>query len=294
MKEKLRKIEELTNSLPRAERAVAQAILEKPEIISLSTLAEVSKHTGTSDASIIRFCRKLGYSGYAEMKKDFILAINNNDNILSKIEEATENSTVIENLYKIYERNMMTLKETIALADPVDYEAAVDIILKARGLWFFGAGDAAAVCKLFHFKFSRLGYIGGSPDDPVMQLIDASAMTDQDVAIVITYEGNSRNINNAVKVAKQRGAKIILITKTRRSSIKEFADVTIFISTSDITVGKDIIVRRVAEQMIIDALYLTLLSKQDRGMVKQLNDAATACDLNKEYYRKKESAKDEH
>lgn len=59
------KLRFLIPTLPRAEKAVAQALLEKPELICLMTLAELARETDSSDASIIRFCRKMGYSGFS-------------------------------------------------------------------------------------------------------------------------------------------------------------------------------------------------------------------------------------
>ena len=58
-------------SLPRAERVVAEALLENPEAISGLTLAQLAKETGSSDASIIRFCRRMGFKGYTDFKTAF-------------------------------------------------------------------------------------------------------------------------------------------------------------------------------------------------------------------------------
>ena len=76
MNELMVKLRFLIPTLPRAEKAVAQALLEKPELICLMTLAELARETDSSDASIIRFCRKMGYSGFSEMKQAFANALN--------------------------------------------------------------------------------------------------------------------------------------------------------------------------------------------------------------------------
>ena len=58
----------LIPTLPRAEKAIAEALLDNPEAITVMTLAELAKESGSSEASIIRFCRRLGFRGYTEMK----------------------------------------------------------------------------------------------------------------------------------------------------------------------------------------------------------------------------------
>ena len=53
----------LIPTLPRAEKAIAEALLDNPEAITVMTLAELAKESGSSEASIIRFCRRLGFRG---------------------------------------------------------------------------------------------------------------------------------------------------------------------------------------------------------------------------------------
>ena len=65
----------LLPSLPRAEKAIASALLENPEAITHLTLAEIARESGSSEASIIRFCKRMGYDGYSSMKEDFIRAL---------------------------------------------------------------------------------------------------------------------------------------------------------------------------------------------------------------------------
>ncbi len=146
------------------------------------------------------------------------------------------------------------------------YEAAVQALLEAKSIHFFGAGDSAAICQLFYFKFHRLGIPGSAQQDAVMQLIEASNLGPGDVAIAISYEGKSRTVVNAMRVAKERGATVICITKMSKSPLLKLSDINLFIATSDVTVGKDIVARRMAEQMIVDTLYLTLLVRQKKIM----------------------------
>ena len=279
MNELMVKLRFLIPTLPRAEKAVAQALLEKPELICLMTLAELARETDSSDASIIRFCRKMGYSGFSEMKQAFANALN--DSSIMTVEEIHKEDSVLDNLQKVYKSNMQTLTDTILLADKEAYEEAVQVLLKAKSIHFFGTGDSAAVCQLFYFKFGRLGIPGSAQQDPVMQLMEASNLGPGDVAVIISYEGKSRTVLNAAKVADERGATIICITKMSKSPLLRLSDISLFIATSDVTVGKDIVARRVVEQMVIDALYLSVLVRSDKGYEKRLNSASKSFELNK-------------
>ena len=213
------------------------------------------------------------------MKQAFANALN--DSSIMTVEEIHKEDSVLDNLQKVYKSNMQTLTDTILLADQEAYEEAVQVLLKAKSIHFFGTGDSAAVCQLFYFKFGRLGIPGSAQQDPVMQLMEASNLGPGDVAVIISYEGKSRTVLNAAKVADERGATIICITKMSKSPLLRLSDISLFIATSDVTVGKDIVARRVAEQMVIDALYLSVLVRSDKGYEKRLNSASKSFELNK-------------
>lgn len=279
MNELIVRLRFLIPTLPRAERAVAQALLEKPELICFMTLAELARETDSSDASVIRFCRKMGYDGFTDMKQAFLHALN--DSSITTQEEIRKEDSVLDNLHKVYKSNMQTLSDTILLADGNAYEEAVQALLSANSIHFFGAGDSAAICQLFYFKFHRLGIPGSAQQDAVMQLIEASNLKSGDVAIAISYEGKSRTVINAMRIAKERGATIICITKMSKSLLLKLSDINLFIATSDVTVGRDIVARRVAEQMIIDTLYLSVLVRTDKNYTKHLNSTSKFLELNK-------------
>jgi len=269
----------LLPTLSRTEKAIAQALLEKPELICITTLAELARETDSSDASVIRFCRKMGYSGFSEMKQAFVNALK--DSSIMTVEAIKKEDSVLDNLQKVYKSNMQALTDTILLADGEVYEEAAQALLSAKSIHFFGVGDSAAVCQLFYFKFRRLGIPGSAQSDAVMQIIEASNLGAGDVAVVISYEGKSRTVLNAMRVAKERGATIICITKMSKSPLLRLSDINLFIATSDVTSGRDIVARRVAEQMVIDALYLSVLVRSNKDYDKNLNSTSKFLELNK-------------
>mgnify|MGYP003307909254 CR=1 FL=1 len=94
------KVRFLLPSLPRAEKAFAEAILENPEAISQLTLAAVARESGSSEASIIRFCKRMGYDGYTAMKEDFIRAVSDTSGIEAEGIEVTDDiGTILKKVY---------------------------------------------------------------------------------------------------------------------------------------------------------------------------------------------------
>ena len=266
MNELLVKIRFLIPSLPRAEKAFAQALLENPEAITQLTLAAIAAESGSSEASIIRFCKRMGYHGYSGLKEAFTAAISEGEEIHEEGIEETDDIDVIQN--------------TMVLAND-GYQAALDAIISAKSIHFFGVGDAFAACQFAFMKFCRLGIPCSAYSDVMLQYITADNLRPGDVALAISYEGRSRNVVQAMKIAKLRGATTISITKMNKSPLLKYTDISLFTSVSDLTVGRDKVTRRVADQFILDVLYLGYITKTKRDYSKRLKRTQTAIDCNK-------------
>ena len=277
MNEVVVRIKFLMPSLPKIEKRVAQAILDHPEGIVDMTLAELARETNSSDASIIRFCRRLGLNGYTELKNQIQFDYSSNDYVEEKIES---NDSMTEILKKVFQSNVKALEDTLVLASD-EYEKALDVLMNAKSISFFGVGDAFAVCQLAHMKFGKLGYRTSCHTDNVFQLMQAGNMGPGDVAFAVSYEGRSKNIVESMRVAKERGATTIALTKMNKSPLLRVSDIKLFIATNDLTVCRDIVARRVADQMIIDTLYLGVLAKADNDKKQHLKQMRRIIDNNK-------------
>ena len=84
-----------------------------------------------------------------------------------------------------------------------------------------------------------------------------------------------------MKIAKERGAVTISITKMNKSPLLRYTDISLFTAVNDLTVGRDKVTRRVSDQFILDALYLGYTTKINKGYKKQLQKIQTAIDCNK-------------
>lgn len=278
MNELLVKIRFLIPSLPRAEKAFAQAILENPDAITHLTLAAIAVESGSSEASVIRFCKRMGYHGYSDLKKAFMTAIEDGSEVHEGEIKETDDIGVI--LKKVFQSNVQTLQDTMVLANE-GYEDALDAIVSAKSIHFFGVGDAYAACQFAFMKFCRLGIPCSAYSDVMLQYMTADNLGPGDVALAVSYEGRSRNVVQAMKIAKHRGATTISITKMNKSPLLKYTDISLFISVSDLTIGKDKATRRVADQFILDVLYLGYITRTKRDYSKRLKRSQSAIDCNK-------------
>ena len=267
----------LLPELPRAEKRIADALLENPEAIEQMTLAQMAGGSGASEATIIRFCRRLGYDGFTTLKEAFTEANHADPASLISIREQDDMATILDKLYK---NNLEVLSETMAIKGN-DYERVLNALLRAKSIHFFAVGDACVVAKLCYLKFKRLGVSCSAEEDVMCQMITASNLTPGDVAIAVSYEGRSRNVVEAMKIAKERGATTISITRRDRSPLLQYTDIKLLISAHDLTIGRDKITRRISDQLILEALYLGYESRISSSERERIRHTQQAIDRNK-------------
>lgn len=279
MNELFVKLNFLIPTLPRAEKVFAEALLENPETILQMTLAEAARESNSSDASIIRFCKRLGMHGYSDLRQAVSLAVA--DKSGTGYEETVESSDDIKAIMKkVFQSNVQTLQNTVVMADEKNYRRAVDALVNARSIHFFGVGDAFAACQFAYMKFLRLGVNCSAQSDVMMQFMGANNLGPGDVALAVSYEGRSRNVNQAMEIAKKRGAVTICITKMNKSPLLKYVDIPLYISISDLSVGREKVTRRVADQFILDVLYMGYVARRP-DFAKRLKRSQLAIDSNK-------------
>ena len=278
MNELLVKINFLIPMLPRAEKAFAQALMEHPEAVSTMTLAEIARETGTSDASIIRFCKRLGFHGYSELKQACGAALKEQEDVYDG--QVTAADSITDIMKKVFQSNVQTLQNTMVMADD-SYQKAVDALVNARSIHFFGVGDAFAAAQFAFMKFCRLGIISSAHSDVMMQFTVANNLGAGDVALAVSYEGRSRNVVQAMSIAKKRGATTIAITKMSKSPLLKYTDIPLYIAISDLSVDRNKVTRRVADQFILDVLYLGYISQKQKDFSKYLKRNQITIDYNK-------------
>lgn len=278
MNDLLVKIQLMMSSLPKSEKIIAEALLENPEAIEHMTLAQLSRESGASEAAIVRFSRHLGFDGYTAMKQGFITSRENQP--VPSDRDISQHDSMHTIMEKIYKNNVLTLSETLSLAGD-EYDRAVDALVKAKAIHFFGTGDAYAVARLAYMKFKRLGIVCSCDEDVMLQMITASNMSEKDVAIAVSYEGRSQNVVRALKTAKQMGATTISITKMTKSPLMDYTDITLRIAIHDLTVGREKVTRRISDQFILDALYLGYANRSKKNFKELLVRTQIAIDGNK-------------
>ena len=265
------KIRMLYDTLGGAEKKIADWIFENPgKIISLS-IVELAEKCKCSEATIVRFSRKIGLEGYQDLK--IALASESKTTVSTSI---SADDTAIQMFDKACNEIYCSLELTKKTLDPDALAVAADAICKAGKIALFGLGNSASVALDASHKFIRAGLNATACSDNHMQMIVASHLGRGDVAIAVSHSGSSKDIVEALKVAKEHGATTIAITNVGKSPIDKVSDVVLHTSSAETDYTILALNSRIAQLAIIDTLYYYVVFNLSDKAIESIKETERA------------------
>lgn len=239
------------------EKQVADFILKNPESIIHSTINELADDLNVAEATVFRFCKRIGFKGYQAMKialaSEVMAPITQ---IHEEIKEDDNEKTVAE---KIFKSNIQTLENTLQMLDYDSIQKAVHLLLNANRVEFYGTGGSSVIAMDAYHKFVRAGIKAFSFTDSHFQIMSASQLGPDDVAVVISHSGTNKDTINILNIAKKAGAKAIGITGFPKSPISQKVDVALFTSSEETEYRSEALASRIGQLSLIDALYVNMM-----------------------------------
>ncbi|AJS58216.1 MurR/RpiR family transcriptional regulator [Paenibacillus sp. IHBB 10380] len=265
------KIRDMKDSLTPVERMVAEYILGNMDDIphlSIKNLAQLSK---TSDASVLRFCKTMGYSGY----RNFIVSISASLGSMDEeqkdqytdIQPGDDLSIIISNISR---NNIKSIDDTHSIIDRNEVARAVKALRRSHRIVFFGIGASGLVGMDAEQKFTRINKMCHTYTDGHSQLTAASLLEKNDVAIFISNSGDTVEILDALEIANKNGACSIAITKYNKSELADKAKIVLSISTPELTIRSGAMGSRIAMLTVIDILFAGVASAEYQNVKKYL------------------------
>lgn len=253
------------------ERIIEEYIVENKEEIPRLSVNGLATKSHTSDASVLRFCKTLGYRGY----RDFIVAVSTalgsadkEESAYTDIQPGDDLQTIISNVSR---NNSRSIEDTLRILDREAVQRSVDLLRKAERIDFYGVGASGLVCMDAQQKFSRIGKICFAYTDGHSQLTAASLLRKGDVAVLISNSGDTLDILNTLEVAKRSGATIVAVTRYVKSELASQADLLLNFSTPEITIRSGAMGSRIAMLTIIDILFTGVASADYKNIKALLN-----------------------
>lgn len=206
----LGRIHQSLGRLSRAEKRVAEWVLAHPRQAIDSTVAEVAQACATSEPSVIRFCRRMGLSGFRELTIRLTEALSRPDSLVHRdvsAQDSTSDATV-----KVVEAAIQSLIDLRAALSVMPFDAVVTRMTQARQFVFAGLGASGHVAGDACHKFFRLGTPCSALLEPPSIRQFAAIADERDVLFLVSKNGNSTDLCDAAREARNNGALVVAIT----------------------------------------------------------------------------------
>lgn len=255
------RLREILGELTPSERKVAEFILSHPRSILEMSVAQLSGESGGSQAAIIRLCKSMGVKGYPELKLKVAGDLNQSEEQF-EYREIRPDDSIERIIQTVSANNIQSIRDTVTILDPKTVENAVESLSGAKRIFFYGLGASNLIAQDAHHKFLRINKTSHSFADPHLELTSAVMLNPDDVAVGISYSGETAHVIECLKEARSCGAKTISITKYGNNSVASHADYPLYTSSTENEIRSGAMSSRMTQLNVIDILYLGVASRE--------------------------------
>lgn len=271
----LKMLQNMLEQLPASERKIAQFILENPQSILNSTVNDIGAQAKTSGAAVIRLCKSLGLKGFQDLKVRIA------GDLVKPAEQGYRDIEPGESYFSIVQKttsnSIQSIRDSAEIINYEELERAVQTLLSAQNVHFFGIGASNIIAKDAQQKFLRIQKNATAfTDTHLVATLIANAKED-DVVFAISHSGETAEVVKVMSLAKERGVKTISLTKYGQSSVASLADIKLFTSYSGEAAFRSAATSsRLAQLYMMDIVFLSMATVQYEQTVKAIDQTREA------------------
>jgi DNA-binding MurR/RpiR family transcriptional regulator len=249
----------LLPSLSPAERRVAQVVIDEAATAAHLTISDLAERAGSSETTVIRFCRAMGFGGYSELRLTLAAEAGRADSagadesIGSDISETDDLAQVVK---KIAFADSRAVEDTAMQIDIAVLEQVVGLVAGARRVDIYGVGASGFVAQDFQQKLHRVGRIAYAWSDLHLALTSAALLDERDVAFGISHTGTTMDTIEAFTEAGRHGARTVALTNFPKSPIARVADHVLTTAARETTFRSGAMSSRLAQLTVIDCVFV--------------------------------------
>lgn len=249
------------------EKKIASYILQNHADVINMTIGELAKASGTSVATISRFCRKCNVDGFHHLKISLAREIVESEGGAA-VSNDISRSDLAQSLQNILANKTEELRQTVSMIQPGTLDKILNCIQQANLVQLVAVGNTIPVAIDGAYRFSEIGIKAVSGTIWETQLAFSMLLGKGDVMIAISNSGESRQVYKMVSEAKKNGITTIGITNNPESSIGSIADYHIQTVTREKLFLNEFCFSRVSAMTVIEILYLFLTAGQKESYEK--------------------------
>lgn len=248
-----------------AERRVADVVLGAPSEAVAKTITELAEACRTSETTVIRFCRTVGFRGYPELRLALATELGRDaargDNHKELGADIARDDTLREIVEKIGYADARGVEETVGQLDLDALESVVDAVAGAGRIILYGLGASGFAAVDLQRKLLRIGrsaFVFGDPHDA---LVAAALLRPGDVAFGMTHTGTTVETVHVLREARRHEAVTVAVTNAAQSPAARAADLVLTTAVRETTFRSGAMSSRIAQLAIVDCIFVAVAQR---------------------------------
>ena len=256
-------------NMTKSEKRISDFIFNNTDTVTHMAITNLAQCCSVSEATVVRFVRKLGYRGYNDFKVELAKETQKGDFENIMVTGTINRDDSIQTIAKkYYEVSINSLEHTMSLLNYDEIEKAAGLIIKARKVHFIGIGYSGNTAVDSKYNFMRIGIDTDAYTDAHTMIMICSIVDKSDVVFAISHSGNTQEIVNSLKVAKKNGAKIICVSSNGSSKIAHYADGLVTYVSTETKFQTGSIPTKIAQYFVLDLIYTEVVRNSiNRGAI---------------------------
>ena len=251
-------------SATESEKEVLRFLINQTREAVEMDIHTMAKKCFCSPATIVRICKKNGFSGFKELKQALWNDMNFSKQLMQVNLDAPSGEKIPNIVANVLNTNIMAIQNIYNLLDFDELDRIVALLLSQRYVYLYGIGASFLVAKDFQQKLERINKRTFLYEDIHLQLISS--------AIIVSYSGITKEIIEIAQNVKMCGGKIIAITKYGTNKLSSMSDFNLFVPMLEKPLRVGASSSRVSQLSVVDIVYNTYISlEKDKSMEKILS-----------------------
>ncbi|SEJ04198.1 transcriptional regulator, RpiR family [Alkalibacterium gilvum] len=236
-------IESMANLLTPLEKKIAQYFIGEHDSTTDFSSKAVSERLYVSQASLTRFAKKCGFSGYREFIYQYQESFN---------ETKPLSSSLMTSVFDSYQE---LLNKSYSMIDREKLMEIIDLLLSQKRVYIYGKGSSGLVAEEMKFRFMRIGLVCEAITDNHVMQMNQVVLDDECLVIGISISSETSEVLNGLQMANKRGSKTVLLTANKTNEVVDYCDVIQFFAIKDNLGFGNIISPQFPILIIIDIIY---------------------------------------
>lgn len=252
-----------------AEQRVARFFQENREEVLIASASALAEQTGTSDATVVRTTKALGFSGMEELRRTLAQELREDLSPARRMartlgEVGDDLGSALDVILDIHQKSLEGLRRDIT---PSHFRIAVRSIVSARRVFIFGIGPSSAMADYFMVQLGRFGIDARSLTQTGLLLADGvQKLREGDLLMIFAYGRVYRELTVLLDQADRCRVTKILFSDTLGAKLRDRVDLVLPVSRG----RADMLSMHTATLALIEALLVGVATERPTETIANL------------------------